>query len=287
MARNRLGHLVPPLIASAALACLAGEAIGQSDRPSAANRLVKVWDFEDRVINGFIADFPQDWFSGNPAPPQPERPGFPFWNKPGFSSEHAASGESCVVLPTKGGSTSVRLARSALVVMPGSDYLVTARVRTDGLVHARARITTRYVRSTVEINPRTGDRTTGYIPIDETTVESSLILSEGEWTPIQLRVDAHPEAEFLEIELLLLQPEQFLAELRDAPVAEQAQPTNPALVPPARDGRLIHEVIRVGQLRHGGRVPDAASGTPHDSRGQLHRCPPEARTRAAGLRPDR
>lgn len=244
MPRNRLGHLVPPLIASAALACLAGEAIGQSDRPSAANRLVKVWDFEDRVINGFIADFPQDWFSGNPAPPQPERPGFPFWNKPGFSSEHAASGESCVVLPTKGGSTSVRLARSALVVMPGSDYLVTARVRTDGLVHARAQITTRYVRSTVEINPRTGDRTTGYVPIDETTVESSLILSEGEWTPIQLRVDAHPEAEFLEIELLLLQPEQFLAELRDAPVAEQAQPTNPALVPPARDGRLIHEVIR-------------------------------------------
>ena len=53
MARNRLGHLVPPLIASAALACRAGEASGQSDRPSAANRLVKVWDFEDRVINGF------------------------------------------------------------------------------------------------------------------------------------------------------------------------------------------------------------------------------------------
>lgn len=242
--RTCLGYLAWPLVATATLACCAGQALGQSDRPSAANRLVKVWDFEDRIINGFIADFPQDWYSGNPVPPQPDRPGFPFWNEPGFSTAHAASGESCITLPTKGGSTSVRLARSALVVMPGSDYLVTARVRTDGLVHARARIMTRYVRSTIEIDPQTGDRTTGYVPLDESMVESDLILSDGEWTPVQLRVDAHPEAEFLEIELLLLQPEQFLDEIRDAPPLADDAPLNPALTPDPREARLVHEVIR-------------------------------------------
>lgn len=244
MPRSPLGHLALPLVASALLACCAGQAFGQSDRPSAANRLVRVWDFEDRIINGFIADFPQDWYSGNPVPPQPDRPGFPFWNEPGFSTEHAATGESCIMLPTKGGSTSVRLARSALVVMPGSDYLVTARVRTDGLVHARARVITRYVRSAIEIDPRTGDRTTGYVTLDDSTVQSDLILSEGEWTPVQLRVDAHPEAEFLEIELLLLQPEQFLDEIREKPTTIEQPTVNPALPPDPRDARLAHEVIR-------------------------------------------
>ncbi|MFG0293126.1 MAG: hypothetical protein ACF8MJ_08225 [Phycisphaerales bacterium JB050] len=230
----------------AAIACCAGAAFGQTDRPSAANRLVKLWDFEDRIINGFIADFPQDWYSGNPVPPQPDRQGFPFWNEPGFSTASPASGEYCMRLPTKGGSTSVKLSRSALVVMPGSDYLVTAMVRTDGLVHARARLITRYVRSTIEIDPQTGNRSTGYLPIEGTEVQTPLIISEGEWTPVQLRVDAHPEAEFLEIELLLLQPEQFLEELRPAPINEDApaEALNPALPPDLREQRLAHEVIR-------------------------------------------
>ncbi len=234
------------LLAAAAIACCAGAALGQSDRPIAANRLVKQWDFEDRIINGFIADFPQDWYSGNPVPPQPDRPGFPFWNEPGFSTASPASGEYCMILPTKGGSTSVKLSRSALVVMPGSDYLLTAMVRTDGLVHARARLITRYVRSTIEIDPQTGNRFTGYVPIEGTEVQTRLLISEGEWMPVQLRVDAHPEAEFLEIELQLLQPEQFLDELRPPPLTEK-KPTesiNPALPPDPRERRLAHEVIR-------------------------------------------
>src|SRR5690606_10098880 len=105
---------------------------------------------------------------------------------------------------------------------------------------------TRYVRSTIEIDPQTGNRTTGYQPIEGTEVQTPLIISEGEWTPVQLRVDAHPEAEFLEIELLLLQPEQFLEELRPAPIDEDtpAKAVNPALPPDLRDQRLAHEVIR-------------------------------------------
>jgi len=218
-------------------------ASAQTDRPSAANRLVKLWDFEDRIVNGFIVAFPRDWYSGNPVPPQPQRVGFPFWNEPRFSTRHAASGESSVELPTRGGSTSVRLARSALVVMPGSDYLVTAMVRTDGLEHARARVVAQYVRSTVVIDPRSGERTTGYTAISESRVESELILSEGSWRPVQIRLDAHPDAEFMEIELLLLQPEQFLDELREPPATAEQAPSNPAIAADPRAGRLPHEVI--------------------------------------------
>lgn len=216
----------------------------QTDRPDAANRLVKMWDFEDRIVNGFIAPFPTDWYSGNPVPPQQARTGFPFWNEPGFSTRHAASGETCIELPTRGGSTSVRLARSALVVMPGSDYMVTAMVRTDGLDAARARIVAQYVRSKVVIDPNTGDRTTGYEAIESSRTESPLLWSPGEWSPVQIRVDAHPDAEFLEIELLLLQPEQFLDELRDAPDTPESGEANPAIAPDPRERRLEHEVIR-------------------------------------------
>src|SRR5690606_32602328 len=46
--------------------------------------------------------------------------------------------------------------------------------------------------------------------------------------------------------LLLLQPEQFLEELRPAPIDEDtpAKAVNPALPPDLRDQRLAHEVIR-------------------------------------------
>jgi len=231
-------------IGAALLLSCSGQSLGQAGRPSAANRLVKLWDFEDRIVNGFIAAFPADWYSGNPVPPQQARPGFPFWNVPGFSTRHAASGEASIELPTRGGSTSVRLARSALVVMPGSDYMVNAMVRTDGLDHAKARIAAQYVRSTVVIDPNTGDRTTGYESIESSRTESPLLLSEGRWTPVQIRVDAHPDAEFLEIELLLLQPEQFLDELRENPNAEEQREKNPAIVSDPRAQRLEHEVIR-------------------------------------------
>ncbi|MFU8827861.1 MAG: hypothetical protein ACNA8P_00325 [Phycisphaerales bacterium] len=228
---SAIGWCAPPVLA-------------QSDRPSAANRLVKTWDFEDRIVNGFISSFPQDWYSGNPVPPHAERAGFPFWNEPGFSTAHAVSGESSLRLPTRGGSTSVRLARSALVVMPGSDYLITTMVRTDGLTHGRARVAAQYVRSTIHIDPQTGDRLTGYEPIPQSRVVSPLLLSDGEWKPVQIRMDAHPEAEFLEIELLLLQPEQFLDELRHAPEAGTPESRNPAIAEDPRSRRLVHEVIR-------------------------------------------
>lgn len=243
--RNRITPRVANLIiAGAVIGMQPSAACAQTDRPSAANRLVRTWDFEDRIVNGFIASFPQDWYSGNPMPPLPERAGFPFWNEPGFSTVHSVSGSHSLRLPTRGGSTSVRLARSTLVVMPGSDYLITAMVRTDDLEHARARMVAQYVRSVVQIDPRTGERYTGYEPIEQTRVQTPLLRTNGQWKPIQLRIDAHPEAEFLEIELLLLQPELFLDELRVSPEPHIHTQANPALPSDPRSKRLPHEVIK-------------------------------------------
>ncbi len=163
-------------------------------RPQSASRLVRVFDFEERRRNP--TDLPMHWVRAQDDPRVPrDRPGFPIWNQGALVyRSHAAAGEGAVRLATRGGSASLLLDPGVVSVFPGADYLVSAAIRTEGLTHARAQIASRLL----------DDRGQ---PIPGTERTSPLMRTGGEWTPVAIEIlgDA-PDAAFIQIELLLLQP---------------------------------------------------------------------------------
>jgi hypothetical protein len=163
-------------------------------RPKSASRLVRVFDFEERRRNP--TDLPMNWVRAQDDPQVPRnRPGFPIWNQGTLVyGSHAAAGQGAVRLHTRGGSTSLLLDPGVVGVFPGADYLVSAAIRTEALTHARAQIAARLLNDRGQAIPGT-ERT------------SPLMRTGGEWTPVAIEIlgDA-PDAAFIQIELLLLQP---------------------------------------------------------------------------------
>lgn len=165
-------------------------------RPAAAARVVKAFDFEERDTNPLPV--PLGWIRAQDDPAVPrDRPGFPIWNGAVLDYDAPAySGIGSVKLPTNGGSTALLLRHGVLSIFPNADYLVSARVRTEGLAHARARIVATLLDERGE-------------PIPSSRVESAMIRSGDEWTRIAIEVEGlEPHAAFMQIELQLLQPEQ-------------------------------------------------------------------------------
>lgn len=164
-------------------------------RPVAASRIVRVFDFEERPGNP--TDLPLGWFRGqSDARIGREREGFPSWNLAELSSRSAASGEWSAELPTRGGNTSLRLNAGVLSIFSSADYVVAARVRTDGLQHARARLVARLL-----------DEQGVPVPGGEQSTPPAI--TDGQWTTTTVEVrGGHDAAAFLEIELLLEQPEK-------------------------------------------------------------------------------
>lgn len=187
-------------------------------RPPGSGRLVGTWDFEDAITpDGIIVPFPIGWVSGNPAAPLPPRDGFPPWNEPGYTREAAASGTYAFALPTRGGSVSASLASGLLPAIPGAQYLVTARIRTDGADYAAARVRARYARTYVIEQPRQDsvpDEFRDPPPpaqfeiIKSSEVVSPLLQTRERWATVRLTIEPHPEAQFIELDLELLQPAQ-------------------------------------------------------------------------------
>ncbi len=189
------------VLAATPAVSVARQAIDDPHRPSAARRVPAAWDFE---LDTAIYDLPPDWYRGNPVGDEPRRPGFPFYNRAILSRDAAASGEVSMKLPTLGGSTSVRFRSGKLVTVPGADYVVAARVRTEGLARARAVV----VAQLVEEVPHAArlDEEHRYRPVGA-EARSPAILSEGVWKDVRIRLGGQPTAISLRIELLLLQPE--------------------------------------------------------------------------------
>jgi hypothetical protein len=170
-------------------------------RPSAAGRIVHVFDFEekdpDRPDTFNPNRIPAGWFLAQDAPPYRERPGFPNYNSGEFDNTTAHSGSWSVRLDTLGGSTCLRASAGTLPVFPEADYVVTAWVRTSTLLSARARVTARF----------TDQNGT---PIPGSDVSTDPIVSDGAWTPVRLELAGkYPTAVNIEVDLLLLQPDQF------------------------------------------------------------------------------
>ncbi len=194
--RTRLWN-IPAL--GAAVAVGAGitpaRAQGEPERPSGAHRLVRLFDFEETTNP---LPVPLGWIRAQHDPAVPrDRPGFPIWNQGRLDFESPAfSGRGTAMLPASGGSASLRMVPAMIGVFPGADYAVTARVRTEGMVHARAAIAARML----DQNGRV---------LGRTEAVSSLVRTDGEWATLRIQVPGLDErAAYLQIEMLVLQPRQ-------------------------------------------------------------------------------
>ncbi len=181
------------------------------ERPASAGRVVKFFGFEERADPG-AANFnpepvPVGWFRAQTNPPERERAGFPAGNQAGYDQTVARTGRVSMRLPTRGGSTALRLGGSALPVFAGADYVVSGYVRTEGLAHARAAITAQYLDGTGE-------------PIAGSWRRSNLVASPragsaaetGGWVAASVSLPGvFDRAAFIQIELLVLQPRGYLA----------------------------------------------------------------------------
>ncbi len=208
-------------IAGAAMLCTAPTAVGVQTRdikdggtitrPEYAGRIIRAFDFEEMYTNPLPV--PLGWIRAQHDPDVPrDRPGFPIWNRAALDySSPAFSGEGTVHLPTDGGSTSLILRHGELTVFPNADYLISARVRTDGLTHARARMVAVLI-------DRAGNE------IEEAAVSTRLVSTRGEWELLSLFIEGtEPDAAFVRIELQLLQPEQQPRARRVKPFTVWAQ----------------------------------------------------------------
>lgn len=182
--------------AAASTAGVAPEARAQDiHRPGGAKRIVRVFDFEEKPMNP--EPVPMHWFRAQNDPPERVRPGFPPWNAPAFDASFHASGSWSVRTPTQGGSTSLRLSSGVIPAIPGADYLVAAMVRTDGLVHARARLTARCLNERRE-------------PVEGSERSSEPTDTRGEWKRVTVKLPGEfPSAAWVQIDLELLQPRQL------------------------------------------------------------------------------
>ena len=164
-------------------------------RAQANGRVVHFFNFEEQDVNS--DPVPQHWFRAQDNAPERPRAGFPNWNLATFSNRFARSGTTSVMLPTAGGSTSLRLSAGMLPIFPAADYVVTGVIRTSGLNVARAAIASRLL----DAQRR---------PIASTEARSPLIVSPEDWTPVAIKVlGSASDAAFLQIDLELLQPRQF------------------------------------------------------------------------------
>jgi len=165
------------------------------ERPQAARRVVRVFDFEERDVN--LDPLPMHWFRAIHDPPARERPGFPPWNESRFDDSVQTSGDWSVLLPARGGSTSLRLASGVLAAIPGADYEIAANVRTKTLDLSRAFLAARLLDDHSE-------------PIPGAEARSEPLMTDGDWTRVAIHIEGRfDDAAWIQIDLELLQPEHW------------------------------------------------------------------------------
>jgi hypothetical protein len=184
--------ILPGLIL-AGFACAQNDPAALPHRPLASNRLVAHFQFDEPEPY----EVPRHWelFRG-------EREGgdrrFPAWNTAVLDYATAHSGQGSVRLRTSGGSVRLRLNAGVVPVFPETEYLVSARVRSSGLKHARAAVSARYLDSETA-------------PIPGSALRSELILGgAGEWLPALVPLSGSiAGAAYIQIDLEILQPEEY------------------------------------------------------------------------------
>jgi hypothetical protein len=179
------------LIVCAALGCVAAPAEGQ---PGGSRRTVRIFDFEE--LNN-PDPVPAGWIRID------DRSDFPVYNKAAFDRRDATDGERSVRIPTLGLNAGLKLPGGIIPAIPGGDYVVAAWIRTTELNHARARMDA--------IFHDAADQ-----PIDASRASTALVATRGEWQLHYLELQGdYPDAAYISIELLLLQPDAFTDDPRN------------------------------------------------------------------------
>ena len=171
-------------------------------RPTFAGRVVRTFDFEQDGKNPDAV--PRYWTRLYDRATN-DTPDYPAWNKGGLlvwtptsGLPRPPSGVSCVRLPTAGGGTRLVLDPGVVPIFQSADYFVAARVRTQGLNHARARVTARLLSA-------------DSVPLQGTEQSSEPILAESEFVDVYVELRGNqPGAAFVQIQLELLQPAQLV-----------------------------------------------------------------------------
>ena len=176
-------------------------------------RLVERFDFEDindqGVKLGRGLTLPPAWYPTGRSPQSRDpnfdrlplhrslmrKPGFPLHHAVGYSAAgEAAEGDYSLRLRIDGGNAGAYLSVGALPAVPGSDYLVTALVRTSALEHAGARLRAYF------IDPA-GQR------IEASLRVTPRLRTRGQWTAVDLTLPGeYPDVAYLGIEVELVQP---------------------------------------------------------------------------------
>ncbi|MEL7472533.1 MAG: hypothetical protein AAGK04_04385 [Planctomycetota bacterium] len=197
--RSLLVSVVAVMLASPAAAQSESSSASAFDqrpaRPSTAHRVVRTFDFDHPDLNP--GDVPIGWVRAQDADGVRDRPGFPLWNLARLDTQHAQSPPGSILLDISGQSASLRLLPGVIPVFPGADYLIVAKVRTEDLEDARARLVARFLDATGE-------------PIAESETSSPLVRSPGRWSTLRLAlVGAYENAADIQIDLELVQPSVY------------------------------------------------------------------------------
>lgn len=156
----------------------------------ALDRLIRRFDFEE--AEEVRVEFPLH-FKRNISVDR----GFPKFGTLSLTRETSASGNWSFQFALDGGSLSAEIPTGVLPVIPLADYVVTCRVRTSGLTHARARLLAQF-------HDATGN------PITESAAESPLTRTGGVWKTLAIHIPGDYEnAADLVVELQVLQPRQY------------------------------------------------------------------------------
>jgi hypothetical protein len=206
-------------------------------RPEAAGRVVRLFDFEEHETNP--GEVPRYWYRDQDDPNEPltsAHAGFPEWNKADLSyvteGGIALNGIGSVRLPTQGGSTRLVLEPGVLPVFDNADYLVSARVHTENLTHARARLRAYML-------DKNGKQ------IRESIAESELMLSPDGWQQVSVSLPgSFITAAYIQLELVLLQPSEIAAMGHGAGAA----PASKAIVEQDLDGAAYFDDVAITQL---------------------------------------
>ncbi len=186
-----------------------GLAHAVSAAPFVQQRLVEHFDFDERD-DGNFEKLPMAWYvvgrdALNSDPAFQRQPihqqltaslGYPRHNPVHFDDAQQTSGRESLYMGLDGGNSGVFLEVGAVPAVPTSDYLVTVRVRTTTLEHARACFTAYFIDGK-------GRR------IDISTATSERVNTRGQWQTLSVRLlGDYPQAAFVGMQLELLQPQR-------------------------------------------------------------------------------
>ena len=188
------------LVALAAITALnpdlsAQTGTGVDSTPQTVIRRSRTFDFEEAAQRPVA--FPDFFF--RPGPDQGAgAQGFPLFGSIEITEQTGHLGQYALAFSPDGHSMAARLMTGACPVFPGTDYHVSAHIRTEGLKRSRARVIAWLL-----------DEKGAAIP--DTRQESELMITQGNWEIASIIVPTdHPDAIDLILELQVLQPAQLL-----------------------------------------------------------------------------